>query len=109
MVTIIEHNLRRSNKECSISVARKGFFALDLIKNNQFDITLIDIWLPDMNGLDVVARIKEINPETVCHVISSQNSNSYIDKAKMLGVEQYILKPFKHDQIMGIMDSTTTH
>jgi len=109
IVMMMESILRRSNKDCHISIARHGSVAFDLINNDQFDIAFIDIWLPDMNGLDVVARIKELNPETDCFVISSQNDKSYINKARMLGVEQYILKPLRNEQIRNIMDSAVTH
>lgn len=104
MVAFIENILKQSNRECRISVAKHGAAAFDLIENNQFDIALIDLWLPDMNGLDILARIKEVNPCTACHVISSQGDDSYINKAKMLGVKQYIMKPFEAHQILALID-----
>ena len=62
-----------------------------------------------MNGLEILGKIKEINPDTVCHVITSQSDYSYIEKAKMLGIEQYILKPFKHNQILDIIDGFSSN
>jgi len=101
---IIESILTSSDKECSIHTAGHGSAALSLIKSNQFDIVFIDIWLPDMNGLEIIATVKETNPDTICHVISSQSDRSYIDKAMLLGAEQYILKPVKVDQILNIIN-----
>lgn len=103
-VLFIENVIARSKVECLIYSAGNGAAALDLIKSDQFDIAFIDIWLPDMNGLEILDRIKKINPDTACHVISSQSDNSYINKAWKLGIEQYLLKPFRDDQILEIVD-----
>ena len=102
-IMLLKRILGKSNKEYLIYTAGNGAAALSVIKNNQFDIAFIDIWLPDMNGLEILDRIKKINPHTLCYVISSQSDNSYINKAMKLGIEQYILKPFKDEQILGAL------
>jgi len=104
-VLFIESIITRSNVESLIYSAGNGAAALDLIKSNQFDIAFIDIWLPDMNGLEILDKLKKTNRDTVCHVISSQSDNSYIKKARKLGIEQYLLKPFNSDQILHIIDN----
>jgi len=106
VVAMIEDILAKSNKKCHTSVARNGSSAIDLITNNRFDIAFIDIWLPDTNGIEILAWLKDVNSETVCHIITSQNERSYIDRATKLGVKQYILKPFKEEQILDAIKIT---
>lgn len=108
MMSFLEDIISTSDKECNISTAKLGIAAIDLIKNSKFDIAFIDLWLPDMNGLDVLACIRDFSPQTERHVISSQNDNSYVDRAKALGVKSYIVKPFSDEQILEIINNFKT-
>lgn len=105
MMKFLEDIISTSDKKCNISTAKLGIAAIDLIKSSKFDVAFIDLWLPDMNGLDVLACIRDFSPQTERHVISSQNDNSYVDRAKSLGVKTYIVKPFKDEQILEIIDN----
>ncbi len=105
IVTILKDILAKSKTRCKIWTAGLGAPALDLITHNRFDIALIDIWLPDVNGLELIAKLKVINPKTVCHVITSQDDPGYVIQANQLGAEQYILKPFTEKQILDLIET----
>ena len=94
IVTMLEDILAKSKNKCKVLSAGLGAQAMDLIANHRFDIALIDLWLPDVNGLEIIAKLKVINPKTVCHVITSQDEPAYAIQANQLGADQYILKPF---------------
>jgi YesN/AraC family two-component response regulator len=104
IVTILEDILAKSKTRCKVLTAGLGAPAMDLIANHRFDIALIDIWLPDVNGLEIIAKLKVISPKTVCHVITSQDDPGYAIQAKQLGAEQYILKPFTEKQILDLIE-----
>jgi len=70
-----------------------GQNALDNI-SKIFDIYLIDITLPNINGLVLVEKIKESYPDTPCFIISGDNNIETIAKAYDIGVDDYIKKPF---------------
>lgn len=76
-----------------------GREALDTINKQNIDLALLDINLPDINGIDVLKRIKQTNPELLVIVATGYASvESAIDAIK-LGAYDYIKKPFKADAI----------
>lgn len=76
-----------------------GREALDTINNNDIDLALLDINLPDINGIEVLKRIKQTRPDLLVIVATGYASvESAIDAIK-LGAYDYIKKPFKADAI----------
>lgn len=75
--------------------ATNGLEALTLIEDNlDLDAIITDINMPHMNGLDMIKTLqdKEINIPVI--VMSAHTEMEYINKAKELGVSEYLLKPF---------------
>lgn len=85
--------------------------ALDLFTNNpsKIDVVFADINLPDMNGLDLVAAIKKINPTTLIVMISGYDDFSYARQAIHLGVFDYLLKPVAQSDIHDLLTRLTQH
>ena len=107
IVKMLEDILAKSKTRCEVLSAGLGASAMDLIANHRFDIALIDLWLPDVNGLEIIAKLKVINPKTVCHVITSQDEPGYALQANQLGADQYILKPFTEKQILDLIQANS--
>lgn len=83
--------------------AKNGKEALELYEKKQPSIVLADINIPLISGLEVIKRIKEYQNECEFLILSSYDYFSYAQEAIRLGVEDFILKPYKiHDLIQAV-------
>lgn len=78
----------------NVHIASNKFEAEDLILVNQFDILLLDIGLPDGNGIDLLSVIKKNQQDCGILIISAKNSIDDKIKGLDLGADDYITKPF---------------
>jgi len=83
-----------------------GYAAVNFCKANRPDVALIDVALGDksINGLEVLKRVKELKPDTICVMITRFTDKETVEKAKELGAFKYILKPLTADDITYIVD-----
>ncbi len=80
-------------RNMNFSLAQNGAEALIKVAEKP-DLILLDIMLPDINGLDVLKKLKQDSntKDITVWVLSNLSSQSNIDNAKELGAEDYILK-----------------
>jgi CheY-like chemotaxis protein len=83
----------------SVSQAKDGAEALDLIKKDPPDIILADIRMPKINGLELARMVKRDFPETKVVLMTAYSSPQTIAQAKREGVDDYLEKPFTQDQV----------
>jgi diguanylate cyclase (GGDEF)-like protein len=91
------------SKEYSVSTADNGTEALERARENLPDLILLDILLPDINGFEVLKRLKEA-PETMgIPVIIISGLTSAVDEEKglLMGAVDYITKPFKEAIVLA--------
>ncbi|WP_424963637.1 response regulator [Ekhidna sp.] len=72
--------------------AENGLEALELLKDNEYDIVLTDINMPKMDGLEFMKSLKENYPDQKVLVLSMYNEAGYINKMIALGANGYVLK-----------------
>ncbi len=77
--------------------------ANNLINNHYFDISIIDIRLPDGSGIEVLKTIKEQHPETTVLIITAFASTDTAIAAMKSGAHDYVVKPFNLDEIRIIL------
>ncbi len=82
------------NNYHEIKTAYDGIEAIEKIDSNQFDLYIIDINLPNMNGLDIVKYIRTTNLDTPIIVISGSHELEDIQSAYKNGCNDYLKKPF---------------
>jgi two-component system, NarL family, response regulator NreC len=75
-----------------IGEAGDGLEALHKIELTKPDILVIDMMMPNLNGLEVLAQIKKISPATRTIVFSMQSAEPYVVEALRYGADGYILK-----------------
>ena len=84
--------------------ASDGRQGLDLVKQEQPDLVLLDLSMPSISGFQVLADLKEAGDTTPVIVISNTDERAAIDKCKELGVKEYIVKAKTNlDQIKAIV------
>ena len=78
--------------------------ALQAIRKRPFDIGLIDIKMPDLNGLELVERIKEEDPRVAILVMTAYPDIQTAAETMRLGSRDYITKPFREEQLLGSVE-----
>jgi DNA-binding NtrC family response regulator len=82
------------------TTAQSGEEALNLLAENQYDVALIDLRLPDFDGIDLVSRIKELWPEIEIIVITGYSSVTKAVEATKAGAFYFVEKPVNYDELM---------
>jgi len=76
----------------TISESARVHDAIDLVGAVKFDLALIDLGLPDGSGVDVVTRLRDIQPETQSVVVTIHDDDEHLFPALQAGAFGYILK-----------------
>jgi len=76
-----------------------GIEALELIQEDPPDLVLLDIWLPGMDGIEVLKTVKAYHPEIEVIIMSGHGTIDTAVKATKLGAQDFIEKPFSLDRI----------
>ena len=91
-----------------VSLANCGEDALDLFKNNPFNLVITDIKMPVMDGLQLLQEIRKIGSKTdVIMVTAYGEVESYL-KAMSLGAAEYINKPIRIKELKRIVHKVLT-
>lgn len=83
--------------QCNYLVAKNGQEALDiLVQNSDVDIIVTDINMPVMNGIEMIKHVRqdEKYAQKPIVIMSAHTETHFIESAKDLGVDNYLLKPF---------------
>ena len=84
--------LKLSHEGYDITIAGDGEEGLQLAAAEKFDLILIDIIMPKMDGFTMLSRLKESGNPTTIIVLSNLGQQEDIEKAKALGVTDYMVK-----------------
>ncbi len=87
-----------------------GEEALDLLAQKPFPVVLLDVWLPGMDGLQVLARLRQASPETVVIMISGHGSIETAVRATKLGASDFVEKPLSLDKtLLAVRNALQQH
>jgi len=81
-------------KNYKVTLVDDGDIALENLKNNYYDLYLIDINIPGVNGLELVKYIRNLHDDAVIIMITASIDEYYFQKAYEYGCDDYIKKPF---------------
>ncbi len=82
-----------------VTSAKDGLDGLNKYKQNHFDILICDIQMPVMNGLQMIEKVKEINPNQEIIILSAYSDSNYLLDAIHMNVNGYIIKPVDYTQM----------
>ncbi|HVS02251.1 MAG TPA: sigma-54 dependent transcriptional regulator [Thermoanaerobaculia bacterium] len=80
--------------------ARSGEEAVACLEREEIDLVLLDLMLPGMSGMEVLARIRQTDPDQVVVVITAYSSIEGAIEAMRQGAFHYIPKPFKNEEVL---------
>lgn len=84
----------------NILEAGDGRSALALCSERRPRVVLMDIGLPDANGIDLTEKIKAMLPETAVIIVSSHAGNAYTERARAAGAFAYVTKEAVHEELL---------
>ena len=91
-IRLIE-NICKNEPLYKVIAAESGKQAIDIVGNQQIDLVLLDIEMPDMDGFQTLEEIRKITDVPVIFV-TAYKDYKLIERARQMGVEDYITKPF---------------
>lgn len=86
-----------------VGEASDGLEAVEMYESLKPDIVLMDITMPNMNGLDAVKRIFADSPDAKIIICSAVGQQKLIMEAINSGIKDFIVKPFKPDRLLSAM------
>ena len=86
-----------------VTTAESGEVGLEQIKQNDFDVILTDLHLPDVSGIGLVKSSKEIAPQTEIIMITGDGSNDRAIEATKAGAFWYLEKPLDFDELFELI------
>ena len=95
---------RLIKKGCNVTVANNGEEAIEVIKNGSFDVVVLDVMMPGMDGNQVLNEIKAIHSEVEVIMLTGHGT---IDSAKdgiKQGAFDYLLKPTDMDTLVDTVE-----
>jgi len=84
-----------------ISTAMNGKEALEKIKQQDYIIVLLDVLMPEMDGIEALGEIKKIKPMTEVIMLTGYASVRVAIKGMKLGAFDYLVKPFDRDELVA--------
>jgi len=103
----LKETLKRQHLD--VTVAKDGTEALKALKNSSFDLIITDMKLPDMTGIDILKKAKELYPSTIVIVITAFGTIENAVEAIKLGAFTYLIKPFCADTIDAAIEKIKEH
>ncbi len=100
--TLLRHILTAQGYQ--ITDAEDGEEAIELIKRQKFDIALLDIQMPNINGIQVLKYIKEHSPQTKAVMLTGYADLKHAMEAKEFGARDFIGKPYKLEDVLSTIE-----
>jgi len=89
--------------------AASGAEALDLMKKNVFDLVMLDLGLPEIDGFELIRSLREGGSDVPIVVLSSRTDEAGKVRALDLGADDYVTKPFGVDELLARMRAALRH
>jgi two-component system response regulator (stage 0 sporulation protein F) len=88
----------------AVKGANRGETALELVRNEMFDLMLVDYRMPGMDGFQVYEAARALRPELVFLLVTAHGTADVTRKALELGFRGVLLKPFTSDELRGAVE-----
>jgi DNA-binding response OmpR family regulator len=102
MVESLARFIRRRGH--NVLVTTKGDDGLELYEKNKPDYVFLDMHLPEMDGVTVLNKMKEINSQAKIYFITGDGAKDLKNEVESLGIEDFMLKPLDMDYVTRIIE-----
>lgn len=81
-----------------VAIASNGAQAVQMAREHHPDLVMLDINMPELNGLAAYKKISEENPHIACIILSAEKDTETLRSAMSIGIQEYLIKPFTTDE-----------
>ena len=108
---VVRHSLNRAlgAGHCNVQLAESGRVGLNAMGRTAFDVVLLDLRMPEMDGVEVLGAIKQQWPETEVIVITGYPAIDTAKQAARLGAYGYLAKPLGPDEVVDAAHAAVQH
>ena len=105
---VVTFNLRKHNY--NVTAVMYGREAIELVKTQKFDLILMDIMLPEMDGFEITKAIRDYEEEKGVEkqipiiALTANALDNDREKCYNAGMNEYLSKPFTSDELIGVID-----
>jgi two-component system nitrogen regulation response regulator NtrX len=89
--------------------SRNGEEAMEFLRMNDVDLAILDVWLPDVDGIDMLERIKSLYQDMAVVMISGHGSIDIAVKSTKLGAYDFIQKPLAMERVITSVNNALEH
>lgn len=108
--TILSEGLKRileSYEDINVvSIGKNGKEAIEIVKNNKIDVLLMDIRMPDLNGVEAVKEIRKFNTSTKIIMLTTFDDEEYIINAMAYKADGYVFKDIEIANALFLSEGT---
>lgn len=90
-------------KSINFFEAENGYQAIEMYKQHATELVLMDITMPELNGIDALKEIVKLNPKTNVIMCSSLGQHSLIMDSIKIGAKDFVVKPY-FDNLVSIVN-----
>lgn len=103
--TVVKFTLKRYGYD--IDIANNGIEAVEKFKGNKYDFILMDIMMPEMDGIEATKNIRELEKENRIPIIALTADIMVANEEKCLesGMDAHIAKPFEIDNLFRVLEN----
>src|SRR5258707_766698 len=87
----------------AVEAVDSGEAALAVLEGRRFDLLLLDVWLPKMDGLETLSRVRTLDPDVPVVVISGHGSIETAVKAVRMGAQDFVEKPLSLEKTLTVV------
>jgi DNA-binding NtrC family response regulator len=98
-----------SSESYAVDLAQSGSQALEMIRDKDYEVLLLDLMMPDMDGFKVLAELKKMGDAPASVVLTAFASIDKAVEATKLGAHYFIAKPFKNDELLVAVKNAMEH
>lgn len=91
-----------------VAEAKNGAEAVDIVRRALPDIVLLDIRMPEMDGLTTLSRLRMEHPQLKVLILSTYDNPTYVARAVALGANGYVLKSSSRDELISAVRKTAS-
>ncbi len=99
ILTMLDRFLNKTEKY-KVTTFQNPLTAIDSLKNNKFDLVLLDIMMPQINGIEALEKMLEINPDQKVCMMTAYSTLDKVLKSHKEGATNYVMKPFSSLQAL---------
>ncbi len=83
-----------------VRTAENGYAGIESGTGEDFDLAIIDLKIPDIDGIQVLKEIKKVHPNTICFIATARASYETAAESARVGAYSYLPKPFTPEELL---------